>query len=251
MAEKLTLKVKSASEFTNFLKRFSAIESTLLLEIDNGQLKAKTHTPERSVVKSSKIDMSNIFDMEVPNNKAETTKVLFGIFSVDKLTDAFKHFTDSDVDFTLAYETTSDGNVGTEVTLSSPSLKINFQCASLRLFTHITDEMMDRISNTEEAPINFVMTKEHQKRISTVSTIDTDHKLMTVNVKEGNVKVTGRSYDLSLMAVDKTEEDITISIYKNQFGFLDREDAIAYLSGDRIVFSSIETETKTIIGKAE
>ena len=63
MAEKLTLKVKSPSEFTNFLKRFSAIESTLLLEIDNGQLKAKTHTPERSVVKSSKIDMSNvIFD---------------------------------------------------------------------------------------------------------------------------------------------------------------------------------------------
>jgi len=112
--------------------------------------------------------------------------------------------------------------------------------------------MMDRISNTEAAPINFVLTKEHQKRISSISTIDSDHKLLTVNVKEGNVNVTGRSYDLSLMSIDdKAADDVSISIYKNQFGFLDREDAVAHLSGDRIVFSSIETETKTIIGKAE
>ena len=246
--EQITLKVKSATELTNFLKRFSPIESTLLLEIENGFLKAKTHTPERSVVKSSKIDMSQLFEMD----GISTTKqnVLFGIFSVDKLTEAFKHFTESDVKFTLSYESTTDGLVGTEITLSSQSLTINFQCASLRLFTHITDEMMDRISNTETAPINFVLTKEHQKRISSISTIDSDHKLLTVNIKEGNVNVTGRSYDLSLMSIDNVStEDVSISIYKNQFGFLDREDAIAHLSGDRIVFSSIETET--IIGKAE
>jgi hypothetical protein len=249
MAEKITFKVKSASEFTNFLKRFSSIESTLLLEIENGYLKAKTHTPERSVVKSSKIDMSQIFDMESAN--ATGQNVLFGIFSVDKLTDAFKHFSDTDVEFILKYENTADGMIGTEVVLSSPSLKINFQCASLRLFTHITDEMMDRISNTESAPINFVLTKEHQKRISSISTIDSDHKLLTLDVNKGQVKVTGRSYDLSLMHIDQPTDDVSISIYKNQFGFLDREDAIAYLSGDRIVFSSIETETKTIIGKAE
>lgn len=246
-SQQLKLKVKSASEFTNFLKRFSAIESTLLLEIEGSYLKAKTHTPERSVVKSSKIDMSQIFEIE----GISTPNVVFGIFSVDKLTEAFKHFTDADVNFSLVYETTGDGNVGTEVNLSSTSLKINFQCASLRLFTHITDEMMDRISNTDSAPINFVLTKEHQKRISSISTMDSDHKLLTVDIKEGHVKVIGRSYDLSLMEVESSTDDVSISIYKNQFGFLDREDAVAYMSGDRIVFSSIETETKTIIGKAE
>ncbi len=247
--EQLTLTVKSASEFTNFLKRFSSIESTLLLEMENGYLKAKTHTPERSVVKSSKIDMSQIFDMEGVVTTGQN--ILFGIFSVDKLTEAFKHFTDSDVSFTISYENTPDGMIGTEVTLASSSLKINFQCASLRLFTHITDEMMSRISNTDTAAINFVLTKEHQKRISSISTIDSDHKLLTVNVKDGNINVTGKSYDMSLLTLDGTADDVSISIYKNQFGFLDREDAVAYLSGDRIVFSSIETETKTIIGKAE
>lgn len=248
--EKITLKVKSSSEFTNFLRRFSSIESTLLLEIENGMLKAKTHTPERSVVKSSKIDMGQIFDMEGVLTVGQN--ILFGIFSVDKLIESFKHFSESDLEFALSYENTADGMIGTEITLSSPSLTINFQCASLRLFTHITDIMMDKISNTEESPINFVLTKEHQKRISSISTIDTDHKLLTVNIKKGNVNVTGRSYDLSLMSIDnKANEDVSISIYKNQFSFLDREDAMAHLSGDRIVFSSIETDTKTIIGKAE
>lgn len=248
MTEKLTLRLKSASEFTNFLKRFSSIESTLLMEIDGGQLKAKTHTPERSVVKSSKIEMSHIFDVEDAGNMPT---VLFGVFSVDKLTDAFKHFTDADVAFVISYEKTSDGNVGTEIMLSSNSLKITFQCASLRLFTYITDEMMERISNTAEATTNFVLTKEHQKRISSIATLDSDHKLLTVDVKGGNVKVIGRSYDLSLMAIDNSSDEVSISIYKNQFGFLDREDAVAYMSGDRIVFTSIETETKIIIGKAE
>lgn len=243
--KKVTYKLKSASEFTNFLKRFSVIESMLLLEIEGGQLKAKTNTPERSVVKSSKIEISSVFEGE------SDVDVVFGIFSVDKLIDAFRHFAETDVNFTLNYESTSDGNVGTEVILSSPSLTINFQCASLRLFTHITDEMMDRISNTESASTQFVLSKEHQKRISSISTIDSDHKLLTLDVKGKTVNVTGKSYDLSLLTLDKPADDISISIYKNQFGFLDREDAMAYLSGDRIVFSSIETDTKTIIGKAE
>ena len=50
----LKLKLASAAEFTTFLKRFSPISGSLLIEIEDGYLKAKTHTPERSVVKSSK-----------------------------------------------------------------------------------------------------------------------------------------------------------------------------------------------------
>jgi hypothetical protein len=246
MADTIKLKLKSAGEFTSFLKRFSSIDSTLLLEIDNQHLKAKTHTPERSVVKSSKIDIGMIFE-----NVESIPQIMFGIFSVEKLSEAFRHFESPEVEFHLVYEKTSDGFVGTEVILSSPNLRFSFQCASMRLFTHITDEMMERISNTQTSPINFVLTKEHQKRISSISNIDSDHKLLTVDVKGGSVKVSGRSYDLNLMTIDKPAEDVSISIYKNQFGFLDREDAIAYMSGDRIIFNSIETETKTIIGKAE
>ena len=183
--EKITLKVKSSSEFTNFLRRFSSIESTLLLEIENGMLKAKTHTPERSVVKSSKIDMGQIFDMEGVLTVGQN--ILFGIFSVDKLIESFKHFSESDLEFALSYENTADGMIGTEITLSSPSLTINFQCASLRLFTHITDEMMDRIADTASSEVNFVLTKELHSRVNSLSGIDSDQKLLTLTVKNFTV----------------------------------------------------------------
>lgn len=247
MKQKLNLRISSANELINFLKRFSAIDSSLLVEIDSTNMKAKTHTPERSVVKSSKIELSRIF-VDTPEIKES---ILFGVYNIDKLMNTFKHFPEGGVDFVLDYEKTADGNLGTSITVSNESLKINFDCASIRLFTHITDEMMDRISTTESAVVDFVLSKENQNRILSLSTIDTDHKLLTFDVKEGKVSSLGKSFHLNLLNLENKSGETNISLYKQQFAYLDREDSIAYVSDDRIVFNSIETETKTIIGKAD
>jgi len=247
MKQKLALRISSSNELISFLKRFSAIESSLLIEIDNGYMKAKTHTPERSVVKSSKIELSRIF-VDVPEMNES---VLFGVYNIDKLMNTFKHFPEGGVDFVLDYESTGDGNVGTSITVSNDSLKINFDCASLRLFTHITDDMMERISTTDSSVVDFVLSKENQNRILSLSTIDSDHKLLTFDVKEGKVSSLGKSFHLNLLNLENKSGETNISLYKQQFAYLDREDAIAYVSDDRIVFNSIETDTKTIIGKAD
>jgi len=247
MKNKLNLRISSANELINFLKRFSQIESSLLIEIDGTYMKAKTHTPERSVVKSSKIELSRIF-VDTPEI---TESILFGVYNIDKLMQTFKHFPEGGVDFVLDYEKTGDGNVGTAITVSNENLKINFDCASLRLFTHITDEMMDRISTTDSSVIDFVLSKENQNRILSLSTIDSDHKLLTFDVKGGKVTSLGKSFNLNLLNLENKSGETNISLYKQQFAYLDREDSIAYVSDDRIVFNSIETDTKTIIGKAD
>jgi hypothetical protein len=247
MKQKLSLRISSSNELINFLKRFSSIESSLLIEIDNGYMKAKTHTPERSVVKSSKIELSRIF-VDLPEMNES---VLFGVYNIDKLMNTFKHFPEGGVDFVLDYEKTAEGNVGTSITVSNDSLKINFDCASLRLFTHITDDMMERISTTDSSVVDFVLSKENQNRILSLSTIDSDHKLLTFDVKSGKVSSLGKSFHLNLLDLEDTSGETNISLYKQQFAYLDREDAIAYVSDDRIVFNSIETDTKTIIGKAD
>lgn len=247
MKQKLSLRISSSNELISFLKRFSAIESSLLIEIDNGYLKAKTHTPEKSVVKSSKIELSRIF-VDIPEMNES---VLFGVYNIDKLMNTFKHFPEGGVDFVLDYEKTGDGNIGTSIVVSNDSLKINFDCASLRLFTHITDDMMERISTTDSSVVDFVLSKENQNRILSLSTIDSDHKLLTFNVKEGKVSSLGKSFHLNLLSLENKSSETNISLYKQQFAYLDREDAIAYVSDDRIVFNSIETDTKTIIGKAD
>ena len=153
-----SLQLSSTEELSNFLRRFAPISSSLLIEVEDGQLKAKTHTPERSVVKSSKIDMSRVFDMEDVSNDS----VKFGLYSVDRMMKSFSHFGSGAIEFELHQENTTEGNVGTDINLKNESLDINFQCASLRLFTHISDDMMDKIADSSSAEVSFVLTKSDE-----------------------------------------------------------------------------------------
>jgi hypothetical protein len=73
---------------------------------------------------------------------------------------------------------------------------------------------------------------------------------LTIGVKKGAVTVSGKSFKLNLMNID-SDANLEISVYKNQFAYLDKEDSMVYLSEDRLIFHSIESETKMIIGKAE
>jgi len=148
-------------------------------------------------------------------------------------------------------ENTPEGTVGTDIVLQGENLKIAFQCATLRLFTHITDEMMDRIADTASAEVNFVLTKEVQSRVNSLTKIDTDQKLLTLSVADGNVNASGKSFELNLLTVDNTEANVDLSVYKSQFAFVDKEDTMVYMNEDRLIFHSLETETKMIIGKAD
>jgi len=242
----LKMQLTDASEFTNFLKRFSPISGSLLIEIEDNYLKAKSHTPERSVVKSSKIELSRVFNIESVDEP-----IIFGVYSVDKLINSFSHFNGTELTFTIKLENTPEGTVGTDIVLQGENLKIAFQCATLRLFTHITDEMMDRIADTASAEVNFVLTKEVQSRVNSLTKIDTDQKLLTLSVADGNVNASGKSFELNLLTVDNTEANVDLSVYKSQFAFVDKEDTMVYMNEDRLIFHSLETETKMIIGKAD
>jgi hypothetical protein len=246
--QQLVLQMSSPVELINFLKRFSPVSNNLLMEIEDGYLKAKTHTPERSVVKSSKIEINKVFGVTDGEN-IETT--IFGVFSLDKLIKSFSHFGESPLEFILEQENSEGQMVGTEIFLRNDSLKINFQCASLRLFTHITDEMMDRISDTSSASADFLMTREHQNRINALSGIDSDHKLLTMSLKSGEVQASSKSFNLTITNIDNMSASSNISVYKTQFAFLDKEDMRVFINDDRMVFVSNESDTKTIVGKAE
>ncbi len=128
---------------------------------------------------------------------------------------------------------------------------VNFQCATLRLFTHVTDEIMDRISDVSTSQVNFVLTKELQNRVNSLTGIDTDQKLLSLNIKNGSLTASGKSFAFNILSIEDKKTDVSLSVYKSQFAYLDREDSMVYMNEDRLIFHSIETETKTIIGKAE
>ena len=244
---KIVYRVESPARFTNFLKKFSSIESTLLVEIENGVIKAKTHTPDRAVVKSSSISMSEILTVA---DGLTPTNVIFGLYNIEKFANAFKHFS-NEFDLIIDYSELEGKNVGTQLTLKSKKLNVRFECASYRIFTHISDEMMERIAGDVESGVEFELDKNLQSQISSLSGIDNDHKLLTFKTAATTISAIGKSFDLELTESDDTLENSTTTIYKQHFNVLDREDSKVVLSEDKIVFRSSETDTVMVVGKTE
>lgn len=246
--QKLNLKVDKSQKFISFLKRFSGIENSLLLEIENGLVKAKSYTPEKSVVKYSAMPLDEVFSEYSDINEP----IKIGILNIDKLSSSFKFFGESEFEFILEFDKVGTDNVGTGITLKNNSLEIEFQCASLKLFTYITDDILNTITDTSSSKVDFLLPKEQQAKISSLFGIDSDYSKLTFNKKGKEVLAEGKNFKLQLIdsGVD-TKADIDLSVFKHHYAYLDREDAIVHIVDEKIIFLSNESDTKMIIGEAE
>lgn len=248
---KIKYKIKDSNELITFLKRFSIVDNSLLAEINGPCLVAKTHLPDKSLVKCSKVYLSKLFSMD--EGVENTDHVMFGIFNVAKLIQAIKHFGDSPIIFTLQYEyeKTSDKNTGKCIILSNDSIQITYDCASIRLFQYIEDNKMDSIASIEDSKVDFVMTKEMRSKINSLSSLDNDHKFIKFEVDKGQLKAEGKSFNINLLNLEDISKGGSIETYKTQFSLLDDEDSKVYVTEDRLVVNSIETDTRCVIGRAQ
>lgn len=246
---KLNLKISQPAKLINFLKRFSGIDNALLLEMDNGFLKAKSHTPEKSVVKYSAIQLDEIFSeySDVKEN------IKFGIYNIDKFASSCKFFGETEFEFILDYDTVGTDNVGTSILLKNNSLDIEFTCASLKLFTYISEDILNKITDTTNASVDFILPKEQQGKLSSLFSIDSDYSKISFLKKGKNVCAKGKTFNLTLVEDDllKSGSDCELSVFKHHYVFLDREDAHVYIADEKLIFFSNESETKMIIGEAE
>ncbi|HRW21963.1 MAG TPA: hypothetical protein P5509_08320 [Bacteroidales bacterium] len=246
--QKLNLKVEKSQKFNDFLKRFSSIDNSLLMEIEDGVIKAKSYTPERSVVKYSSIPLDEIFSEFSDINEP----IKIGILNLDKLASSFKFFGEGEFEFILEYDKVGADNAGTGITLKNNSLKIDFQCASLKMFYYITNDVLETITDTSASKVDFLLPKEQQAKISSLFGIDSDYSKLSFNKKGNEVLAEGKNFKLQIVdsGVD-TKKDTELSVFKHHYAFLDREDSIVHISDGKLVFLSNESDTKMIIGEAD
>jgi hypothetical protein len=249
MAKETTYRVVSQSKFTGFLKKFASVDTTLLVEIADGEIKAKSHTPDRAVVKFSKMGLNEAFDLV----DGVDEPLVFGLFNIEKFASSFKHFGNDNFDLVITHDTSDGKNIGTVLTLRSPKLTIRFDCASYRLFTHITDELfLTGIAGVNgDLQSQFDLDKTTFSSISSICGIDSDHKLITFKAKGRAIKASGKSFDMEVVESDKDLKSAEISFYKTHFNFVDREDSDVKIAAEKIVFSSSESDTICVIGKTD
>ena len=248
MSNTLNLKLNKASKLINFLKRFSTIDNSLLLELNNGNLMAKSHTPEKSVVKYSAIPLDEIFT----EYSDVTEHVKFGIFNVKKFSDSCNFFGENDFEMIITTDNMNGEVVGTSIVLKNASLNIEFQCAQLKLFTYITEQILNKVTDTSGSKVDFVLPKETQSRLASLFKIE-DFSKVTFLKKGNKAQAKGKSFNLVLVEDPdlKASADCELSVFKHHYAFLDNEDAHVYVCDDKAIFLSNESDTKMIIGEAE
>ena len=244
MANKV-YKLHSHQKLNGFMKKFSVIEKNLLFEISGDRIIAKTHTPDKSVVKIGSVLLSDIADVV---GEKEDTKI--ALFSVDNFVNSFKHFGDEETKLEIKGETLGSDNVATEMKATSKNLKISFPCASLSMFRYIDAELAKKLIDTSTALFSFRIDKDTLSKISALGSLDNDNDILAISSKDGAVSFKGKSFEISLPGVT-TENDGDISFYKSHFTFIDKEDSEVFVLDNKTIFKSLETDTAIVIGKVE
>jgi hypothetical protein len=243
----LSLKIKSAQTFSDFLKKFSLIDKQLLLEIKDGKLKAKTCTPEKTVVKYSSIDLSEIFDFNPIDLPAEPIKI--GIFNLLKLINSFKQFNwDSVTKFEITPVQIDGEQFAQTVKIISDELDLEFLCAGKNLFKFIiSDDVITKITDTSSQLFEFVLDRDKLARILSLGDFDSESTLVSFIGSEKGIKVKGKSYNLELhkTPVDKSKT----SVIKDHLAKMDKEACTVHILEEKIIFKSTESDSITLIGK--
>lgn len=253
MSKQIEFKAKDVKAFTNWLKRFSSIDGSLLLEIDNSlkEFLAKTYNEEKSVVKFSKINFENSgFNLISKNVPQKRIKI--GLYSIPQLIKTLEHFSD---EFSVIFkydevtDDTSTDFAGTNILIKSETLKVGFECSSLKIFKYIPDTVFESVICDMSELVGFELKKEDISQIVSLSTLDKDLKNMEFINKSGNLYAKSKSFEYLLNVSSDVKS--RLPFLKSQFEKIDVENYNVSIGEDRMVLTSLDESTKTVISRLE
>lgn len=289
----MQLKLKlngSAEPFTNYLKSYSRIRESLLLEIDTVQraFVAKTFTEDKSAIRFASITFDDA-NVQIVSDDGETdrgeTRIKAGILlQLKKLIQIVERFGSevdkegkSDFEINITYEPYVDQNknvdfISTQIQFKSSTLKMKMDGFRITELAYLQDEVFaNNIFNLSEA-VKCEISGDKISDIAKISEIikldpRKDALVFFVEGKTLSVKNQGTSKDKEPDFVYKigeldVEPDYEIHLPVNREKFIKMLDKTTEtfnlilgkfaVNGsnavDRVLFDSINTTTKIVIG---
>ena len=254
MAKQIQFTAKNVRAFTSWLKTFSLIDNSLLLEINtkDNEFIAKSYNEERSVVKFSKIkfDEGGFILKKAPK---DSDRIKVGIYNIPNVIKVFEHFGEEEFSVIFKYEEVINDSdkeyAGTSILLKNDNLKVGIECTSLNIFKYITDTQFHTKIASVDSLVKFNLEKDNINKINSLCNLNKEHKFMQFLAKDNKIFAKSKSFELLLSVGAKDEA--SIDILKDQFIKLDIENYTVNFGEDRLVFISDESNTVTVISKVE
>jgi len=254
--KKIEFSAKNVKPFSAWLNRFSSIDNSLLLEIDesNTMFLAKTYNEERSAVKFSEIpfDEAGLLLKSKPESNGLRVKV--GLYNISRLVKIMDQFGTDPFDIIFNYDELLGDNpelAGVTILLKNKNLKITIDCTSLNIFKYITDNLFNTaIAKVETVVDTFDITKEDIEKVNSLSKLDSDYKYLSFSRNDG-IYVSGKTFELLLSSASGILSKSSIDVFKEQFDKIDIENYKVVMGEDRLVFKSTSSNTTTTVSMVE
>jgi hypothetical protein len=254
--KKIEFAAKNVKPFSAWLNRFSSIDNSLLLEIDEStsMFLAKTYNEERSVVKFSEIAFDEAGLLLKSKSESNGKRVKVGLYNISRLVKIMDQFGTDSFDLTFNYDEIL-GEVpelaGVTIVLKNKNLKITIDCTSLNIFKYITDVLFNTaIAKIENVVDTFDISKEDIEKINALSKLDSDYKYLAFSRNSG-IYVSGKTFELLLPADSGVSTTSCIDVFKEQFEKIDIENYKVVMGEDRLVFKSTTSNTTTTVSMVE
>jgi len=248
----LEFTVKNSKSFSAYLKKFNSISNTVLFEVDglDESFISKSPNEERSIVKFGK---SSFSESEFTPAKKFTYRIKIGVYNISRLIKIIEQF-GTEFQFILKYDEIvgdkEEKDFGAiSILLKNDDLKFNAECTSLNIFKYISDDLWANTISKIDSLVSFDFTKENIEKVNALCELDKEYKFIEFINKGGSLYAKGKSFEY--LVAPTSNVDAKITFYKDQFYKVDVENCSVQMGADRMLFTSLDTETATVISMVE
>lgn len=237
---KLQINRVDQNGFVDFINRLKAIDTFLYFKLRNGQMTSAVYLPQRDAVKLHTTEVADVFSVEGGLPEGKELKVAF--FDATKVLDALKMFQSDQIQGEIEFIENEEDFVASSMRIFNDELEITLACSDPSLgFKDLTDAQLQAIFDREGSDFDFVLDTITLSKIRSLFSLDKEDTF-TITASNEEVRVKGKTYNYQAnQEFNGSASEATL--YKKYLNLLDREEYSVYVSDNKVVMKSNDTNT--------
>lgn len=234
--------------FNEFVNRLKTIDTFLYFKFRKGNVESAVYLPQRDAVKMHSLPISDIFSIEGELPEGKEIKVAF--FDANKVLEAVKMFHTDQISAELELIENEEDFVASSLRLFNNELEITLLCSEPSLgFKDLTDSQLQAIFDREGSSFDFTLDTYTISKIRSLFGLDKEDTF-EINANGSGVRVKGKTYNYQAGTEYNGNAGKAV-LYKKYLNLLDKEDYVAYVSDNKIVLKSNDTNTLLTIATCQ
>jgi hypothetical protein len=237
---KLEINRIDQNSFVDFINRLKTIDTFLYFKLRNGNVTSAVYLPQRDAVKLHTVPTADLFSISQALPEGKELKVAF--FDANKVLDAIKMFQNDQIQGIMEFQENEEDFVCSSLRLFNQELEITLACSDPSLgFKDLTDAQLQNIFDREGSDFDFVLDTFTLGKIKSLFSLDKE-ETFSISASGEEVRVKGKTYNYQAnQSFNGSASEATL--YKKYLNLLDREAYSVYVSSNKVVMKSNDSNT--------